>query len=266
MDNYTTNSWMDISKFKNIGKKIHFICDDINAPLKDGGLNIYISIEPDCIYNDKDYLLSNWKKYDFVFTYDPQLLRECKNSRMYYFGSSWINQNEYNNINVLMKKFKMSTLIGQKNFAPGHSFRQKILHTQKEIPFLCCYRSGNEGGINQYHNEVLFGSKVKLFSEYQYSLVIENNRCDNWFTEKIIDCLICRTIPVYYGDPSISNVFNTTGWIILDDDNIDILKEKLNTLTNESYAAYKDIIEYNFNKALYYSDFYQNISRILMDL
>ena len=59
-------------------------------------------------------------------------------------------------------------------------------------------------------------NKINLFRKYQFSIVIENVAQNTWFTEKIIDCLITKTIPIYYGCPSISEYFDTTGWIIFD--------------------------------------------------
>jgi hypothetical protein len=59
-------------------------------------------------------------------------------------------------------------------------------------------------------------SKIEIFETYMFSIVIENSRQIHYFTEKIIDCLLTKTIPIYYGCPNISDYFDTSGWIILE--------------------------------------------------
>jgi hypothetical protein len=46
---------------------------------------------------------------------------------------------------------------------------------------------------------------------------MENATYSNMFTEKITDCFMTGTIPIYYGISNIGDYFNTDGIIILDD-------------------------------------------------
>ena len=48
---------------------------------------------------------------------------------------------------------------------------------------------------------------------------MENCKSPGYFSEKIIDCLIQGTIPIYWGDPTISSYFNMKG--IINFNNID---------------------------------------------
>ena len=71
--------------------------------------------------------------------------------------------------------------------------------------------------------------------------------------------MITKTIPIYYGCVNIKDFFDTTGWILLETDNIvDELKEKLQCITPDYYNNHLEIVEKNYLKALEYSDF-QNI-------
>ena len=86
---------------------------------------------------------------------------------------------------------------------------------------------------------------------FQYSIIIENSREAGYFSEKLIDCLITKTIPIYYGCENISEYFNTDGWIILSsDDIVQELYEKLALLNENYYNKYANIIEKNYKKAL----------------
>jgi hypothetical protein len=46
-----------------------------------------------------------------------------------------------------------------------------------------------------------------------YSIVVESSSEPNYFTEKLIDCLVTKTIPIYWGCPNISEYFDTSYWI-----------------------------------------------------
>jgi hypothetical protein len=75
-----------------------------------------------------------------------------------------------------------------------------------------------------------------------------------------VDCVLSRTIPIYWGCPNISDFFDTTGWIILDTTDVRELTQKLKLLNEDYYGLYKDTIEKNYTKAEGYSDFYENVS------
>ncbi len=49
--------------------------------------------------------------------------------------------------------------------------------------------------------------KEKGIQDYKYSIAIENSSQENYFTEKIIDCLLLWSMPIYWGCPNISNFF-----------------------------------------------------------
>lgn len=42
---------------------------------------------------------------------------------------------------------------------------------------------------------------------YKYTIAIENYRAENYWTEKIVDCLLCYTMPIYYGCSNITEYF-----------------------------------------------------------
>jgi hypothetical protein len=109
-------------------------------------------------------------------------------------------------------------------------------------------------------------SKLELFKNSQFSLVIENSMQENYFTEKLCDCLITKTIPVYCGCPNISDFFDTTGWIIINNYSFDELLMKLNTLTEDYYMKHMDIVEKNLNTVKKYIDFTENINNGLRSI
>ena len=89
-------------------------------------------------------------------------------------------------------------------------------------------------------NEVKY--KEEALADYMFSVAIEN--MDNWFTEKLTDCFLTGTVPIFYGTPNVGKWFNMDGIILLED-GFDIEK-----LTPEMYEERKEAIQDNFNRAL----------------
>lgn len=48
---------------------------------------------------------------------------------------------------------------------------------------------------------------------YMFSIIIENNSVDNYFTEKLLNCFAVGTVPIYLGCPNIGEFFNRNGII-----------------------------------------------------
>ncbi len=43
---------------------------------------------------------------------------------------------------------------------------------------------------------------------YRYSVVIENVQERDYFSEKLIDAILCKTVPIYWGCPNIGDYFD----------------------------------------------------------
>lgn len=84
----------------------------------------------------------------------------------------------------------------------------------------------------------LFGKRYNFIPDkwdalypYQYSLAMENSCQNDYWTEKIMDCYLACTMPVYYGCNNIDKYFPKQSYISLDINNlhasIEELKEKM---------------------------------------
>lgn len=268
------SDWFDKNRYiKNLPEPCAIVIDNIHycssLPI------IYIQVEPRIIYNSTRYIIDNHKKYHTIFTFDDDILRTCPNAKKYVYGTTWIRPDYYMNIDVFKKEFKISTLAGSKqmNNAEGHTFRRTVhdnQHQLKQYP-ITFYRSSHQRpNIRDYGNNPFLISKtnnthckIELFDTFQYAIIIENSKQNNYFTEKIVDCLITKTIPIYWGCPNISDFFDTTGWIILETCTVEELKKKLSVLNPTYYMNYIKVINENYKKAIYYSDIYNNINNCL---
>ena len=80
-----------------------------------------------------------------------------------------------------------------------------------------------------------------------------------------MDCIITKTIPIYYGCENIGEYFDTTGWIILEDENnfLQELYNKLHTLNESYYITHYPTIIKNYEKAILLSNSDTNLINIL---
>ena len=72
-----------------------------------------------------------------------------------------------------------------------------------ELPTTWSKRLKN--GINDYYLG-LCQNKLETISEYQFSICFENMMWPGYMTEKIIDCFVAGTIPLYWGAPDIETL------------------------------------------------------------
>ena len=186
-----------------------------------------------------EYVYNNWKQYDKIFTHSKRIL-ERPNAYLLPIGGCHLDENE---ISYEYEKTKLvSMMYSSKRFAPGHDIRFQIANTLNDVVSLM--GSGNTG--------VHLKKKINSCKDYAFSIVIENCKEDYYFTEKIIDCFLTGTIPIYWGCPSIGNFFNKSGFITFDtlDEITEIVKNKQYLLDFYIKNMYS-IIE-NYNAALKY--------------
>jgi hypothetical protein len=243
-------------------------------------VKLYFQLEPQAIQKTDSYILNNSTKYKTVFTYNPIVLQTCSNSKYLLFPAcSWISGNHFRSLDLSKKQFQISCLTGSKHLTEGHTFRlnlyyyQTQIQEQIEVPITWFRSSAGEILPEVTKNPIILEDKFPLFENYQYSFVIENSSQENYFTEKLIDCLITKTIPIYYGCPNIKDYFDTTGWIILTEKdpfhrlNEFIFKWKATNYTKDSYTNFQAPIEKNFDTCIKsYLGFYTRINKELLKL
>ena len=171
--------------------------------------------------NNVEYLKNNFLS---VFTHDASLpkisnifkLTQCS-------GKSFIANGE------IYKKTKLTSMIASnKIMCTEHVIRQEMINKYSSK----CDHYGN--GFNPIEN------KVDGLKDYCFSFAMENATYANMFTEKITDCFMTGTIPIYYGISNINDYFNSEGIITLDNN------FKIEDLSFEIYNAKIDAVKENF--------------------
>jgi hypothetical protein len=94
------------------------------------------------------------------------------------------------------------------------------------------------------------GDKKNPLFESQYHICIENSKQNNLFTEKLIDCLYSKTIPIFYGCENIGDFFDTRGFFIVN--SLSEIIDVCNNLTENTYTEKLEYINKNFDLSINY--------------
>ena len=179
-----------------------------------------------------DWIKAN--RYDFnrILTYDKELLAIGKPFERFYHGMCWIYEKD---MKVYEKTKLMSIIASAKTQLYGHNLRHQTILMFKN--YFDVYGRG--------YKQVDY--KLDALKDYAYSVVIENSKQDYYFTEKLLDCFVTGTVPIYWGCPSIGDFFNTDGMIIFN--TLEDLQSQINSLTLDKYNSMLPAINENFERA-----------------
>jgi hypothetical protein len=162
------------------------------------------------LYSRVNSLKGNYKK---VFTHDLSI---CDGSNIVYmppFIPPWVDKNS--EAKIYDKTELVSMIASVKNMCEGHQYRQKIANA---FP----YKDHLYG-----FGRIEIPRKVDGLKKYMFSVCMENSVYDTYYTEKLLDCFLTGTIPVYWGSKKIGDIFNSKGVLWVDEINIKDLNEEL---------------------------------------
>jgi len=138
----------------------------------------------------------------------------------------WIPEDGWN---IYPKTKSISMFCSPKVMCEGHRFRHKI--AEKNLSNLDLFggafgspRIGMSNDLNTKWNDKRDG-----LCDYRFHLVIENEKENNYYTEKLTDCFATGTIPIYWGCDNVGDFFDEHGIIKFTED------FDLNTLSEELY-------------------------------
>lgn len=106
----------------------------------------------------------------------------------------------------------------------------------------------------------------KMFALNQVCFIwqFENSKNKNYFTEKIVDAFITKTIPIYWGCPNISEFFDNRGFFTFEtkEEALDII----NSLTDNDYYSRIQYVEKNYELGLYYALYFDRLAHIIQEI
>lgn len=200
---------------------------------------------------DYDYLLNHpgcVGQFKAIFTHSQRLIEKYDNAKFIPGSSVWYGGtagggklDEF----AYKKKCKNISLVSSnKAQCELHQFRIKLasmFFDSKIVDVMGTFNGGK------------FISIEESLREYRYSIVIENNITDCYFTEKLLNCFASMTVPIYIGAKKISNYFDEEGIITIDPSMSDEeILDIINRCNEEDYKKRYNAIMYNYKESKKY--------------
>jgi hypothetical protein len=173
--------------------------------------------------------------FDLIITNESGLL-DLPNAQFCLFGGKWIDSMP------VCKRYEVSFLysrgIGHEQYFKGYSDRKEVWNLQERIRmdrkfYTSVMRPPDVRPLVPFHGQ----EKSSLF-ESMFSIVIENDYQENYFSVKLIDAMYGYSVPVYMGAPNIGDFFDLQG-LILPVSPSDLV-DMLNSLTIDDYYSRLD--------------------------
>jgi hypothetical protein len=193
-------------------------------------------IEPPSLEKGQyEFAKTNYNRFQKIFTYDKELLSVSDKFEFLPIGGCWIEEKDW----TIHTKTKLVCSISSfKTITEGHRMRHEVT---KKFPIVDTYGNGY----------IAIDKKIDVLKNYMFSVVIENEKRDYLFTEKLIDCFLTGTIPIYRGCPSISKFFDIDGFFIFD--TIEELEIILNSINEDVYYKKMDFLKKNLELSKKYT-------------
>ena len=209
------------------------------SPRDESKTNCAWLIEPPII-NGENYIniVKNKENFKYIFTHHKNVLPQAENAVYIPHGGTWMREED---INIHDKSKIVSCIFSWKNWNPYHRMRFRVYDRLKDDNRVDFYGTGCEKPIEY---------KTESLKDYMFSIVIENSIESDYFTEKILDCFLSGTIPVYVGSKTTSQYFDENGIIYFEGD--EDLPSILDKLNGELYMSKLESVKKNFELAKQY--------------
>lgn len=178
------------------------------------------SEERESIPNYSNKFLSQFNK---IATSREDMLSKFSNTYKIQYICPWQLQKTYDELIItppIQKQKTISAIISNLYISELHKKRFILLnklqgHFKDKLDW---YGRGN----------IYIKDKTEGLYPYKYSIAIENSIYNDYWTEKIADCFLSYTMPIYFGCPNITDYFDHKSMILLND--IDDYKEIIHTI------------------------------------
>lgn len=179
--------------------------------------------EPSVIHAKHLTLLRfTWRRFFRILTFNEDLLARIPNAVFFPLGTTWVPH--WRDLDT--EKTAMCSLIASaKRDSEGHKLRHRMVDW---------VRDGALDVEVMGRGYTPFEAKADGLAPFRFSIVIENMRETNYFSEKLVDSVLCNTVPIYWGCPNLDRFIDTSG--IIQCASEDDLKKAVRAMSEDVYA------------------------------
>lgn len=209
-------------------------------------------VEPKVIHA-RHLRLLRWthRRFYRVFSHDDGLLAAIPNGVMLPFGTTWVPDHAALKVE---KSRHISLIASAKRDTPGHLLRHDMVDLVKA--------EGLDVDILG-RGYAPFAEKSDGLAPYRFSVVIENIGERNYFTEKIVDAVLCETVPIYWGCPNIGDFMDTDGMILCE--TADQMQAAIRAADTAQYHALSPVLVQAKAQAAHWADLEGRAARAIRD-
>jgi hypothetical protein len=207
--------------------------------------------EPEAIHGKHMRLLRySHRRFHRVLTSNEALLAAIPNGLLFPLGSTWVpDWAERRHV-----KTRMCSLIASgKRDLEGHKLRHSmadwVMNDGLDVDVM-------GKGYQPFEH------KHEGLSPYRFSIVIENVRERNYFSEKLVDAVLCQTVPIYWGCPNLGDFMETSGMILCETG--DEMRNAVRNLTEDRYADLLPGLLKGIEGASDYAPLYERAARAVL--
>lgn len=164
----------------------------------------------------------------------------------------------------------LSAIVSSKYQDIGHILRVDFLHyyeSQLSSNEILDIYGAAENRFANYRGSLPSHQKEQGILPYKYSFNAENHVIKNYFTEKIIDCILGESLCFYWGCPNLEEYIDPRTFIRLDlDDKAGSLAIIREAITNNEWEKRIDIIRQMKQKILTQMQFFPRLEKILQEV
>ncbi|MCR8826159.1 hypothetical protein [Pseudosulfitobacter koreensis] len=187
------------------------------------------------------------RRYHRIFTHDPTLLRSAPNARFLTAARTWVP--DWDGLD-LTKTADVSLIASNRRDLEGHKLRHEVAEATTGVALMG-------------RGYAPFEHKHEGLAPFRFSVVIENMRAGGYFSEQLVDALLCETVPIYWGAPNVAEYFDTDAMIVCTSRG-EIL-DAIARADADLYDAMRPALLRAKAQAVGYSDYEQAAARMLRD-
>jgi hypothetical protein len=211
------DAWVIFNSLNNVNETVNCPKDRI----------ILITPEP---YSIQYYPSRFVSQFSHVITNQNQI--KHNNINILHTGTPWFVNKSYDELIDLNEKSvektkKISIITSNKLVTDGHKKRFEFAMKLKK------YFNDEIDLFGRGIND--FDDKWDVLAPYKYNICIENSKQDDYFTEKINDCFLSFTFPIYYGCNNLKKYYSPTSFKEIDIDNYDFSLRTIENILNDKF-------------------------------